>query len=102
HDGMLSVQTAVFTRCGANRVPLCGKSSGKSGLKQIDDLTPEQRDQLLEKLESHQAKNGISPLPDRSLFDALHDRGMIGSITNGPGDLGTNPVHMEGFGENAH
>ncbi|MDZ4659944.1 MAG: 3'-5' exonuclease, partial [Bythopirellula sp.] len=33
HDGMLSVQTAVFTRCGANRVPLCGKSSGKSGIK---------------------------------------------------------------------
>ncbi|MDZ4658266.1 MAG: hypothetical protein SH868_11875, partial [Bythopirellula sp.] len=38
HDGMLSVQTAVFTRCGANRVPLCGKSSGKSGLTLVHPI----------------------------------------------------------------
>ena len=34
----------------------------------------------------------------RTLFDALNERGMIGSF-DGPGDLSTNPKHMEGFGE---
>ena len=34
----------------------------------------------------------------RSLFDALSERGMIGAM-DGPGDLSTNPKHMEGFGE---
>ena len=34
----------------------------------------------------------------RSLFDALNERGMIGAF-DGPGDLSTNPKHMEGFGE---
>ena len=35
---------------------------------------------------------------DRSLFDVLNDRGLIG-VMEGPGDLSTNPKHMEGFGE---
>jgi hypothetical protein len=69
-------------------------------LKQVDTLTSEQREQLLDKLQSGQAKNNLSM--GRSLYDALRERGMIGSITNGPGDLSTNPLHMEGFGENAH
>ena len=34
----------------------------------------------------------------RTLFDALDERGMIGSF-DGPGDLNTNPKYMEGFGE---
>jgi len=34
----------------------------------------------------------------RTLFEALNQRGMIGSY-DGPGDLSTNPKHMEGFGE---
>jgi hypothetical protein len=37
----------------------------------------------------------------RSLFDALEARGLIGFMTNGPGDLSTNPKHMEGFGKHA-
>jgi len=35
---------------------------------------------------------------DRSLFDVLSARGLIGAM-QGPGDLSTNPKHMEGFGE---
>ncbi len=35
---------------------------------------------------------------DRSLLDALKERGMVGAM-KGPGDLSTNPVHMKGFGE---
>lgn len=34
----------------------------------------------------------------RSLFDVLSERGLIGAF-DGPGDLSTNPKHMEGFGE---
>jgi hypothetical protein len=36
--------------------------------------------------------------PRRTLFEALNERGMIGAF-DGPGDLSTNPKHMEGFGE---
>ena len=37
----------------------------------------------------------------RTLYDALNDRGIIGSITDAPSDLSTNPKHMEGFGTDA-
>jgi hypothetical protein len=36
----------------------------------------------------------------RTLYDALAARGIIGSITDAPADLGTNPKYMEGFGQN--
>jgi hypothetical protein len=67
-------------------------------LNQIDDLTADQRQQLLAKLRPESENTA----PTQSLYDALKMRGMIGSITDGPGDLGTNPAHLEGFGENAH
>ncbi len=38
---------------------------------------------------------------ERSLYDALNERGLIGSITDAPADLSTNPKHMEGFGSDA-
>jgi hypothetical protein len=34
-----------------------------------------------------------------SLFDALNARGLIGFMKDGPGDLSTNPKHLEGFGQ---
>ncbi len=34
----------------------------------------------------------------KSLYDALQERGVIGSITDAPSDLGTNPKYLEGFG----
>jgi len=38
------------------------------------------------------------PKGDRSLLDVLKERGLVGAM-KGPGDLSTNPAHMEGFGE---
>jgi len=38
---------------------------------------------------------------ERSLYDALNERGLIGSITDAPADLSTNPKYMEGFGADA-
>jgi hypothetical protein len=67
-------------------------------LKHIDDLTVDQRQQLLARLQSERATSQST----RSLYDALKERGMIGSITNGPGDLGTNPAHLDGFGDNGN
>ena len=69
-------------------------------LKQARDrLTPEEQRRLSEKLcEGDTATNGgASP---KSVYDALNALGIIGSITDGPGDLSTNPKHMEGFGKN--
>ena len=69
-------------------------------LKQARDrLTPEKRRKLAEQLrEGDTATNdGASP---KSVYDALNELGIIGSITDGPGDLSTNPKHMEGFGRN--
>lgn len=37
---------------------------------------------------------------DKSLYDVLSERGMLGCF-DGPTDLATNPKHMEGFGRNA-
>ena len=40
-----------------------------------------------------------SPPPYRSALEAFMAAGVIGCI-DGPGDLTTNPKHMEGFGKN--
>jgi len=40
-----------------------------------------------------------APSSGTSLADRLRESGLIGSIQDGPGDLSTNPKHMEGFGE---
>ena len=39
-----------------------------------------------------------TPRPGRGFLDAMQDRGLVGAM-EGPGDLSTNPRHMEGFGE---
>lgn len=38
------------------------------------------------------------PREGRSLLDAMKEHGMVGTM-EGPGDLSTNPAHMQGFGE---
>ncbi len=64
------------------------------------DLTREDQLRLIQKLASHaSATNGADG--EKSLYDALKDRGIIGSITDAPPDLGTNPRYMEGFGQHA-
>ncbi len=35
----------------------------------------------------------------RTLYDAFAEKGLIGCIHSGTGDLSTNPKHMEGFGK---
>lgn len=35
----------------------------------------------------------------RTLYDRLKDSGTLGASNDGPTDLATNPIHMEGFGE---
>ncbi|MDC0934751.1 hypothetical protein OAS39_00590 [Pirellulales bacterium] len=37
----------------------------------------------------------------RTLYDAFAEKGLIGCIHSGTGDLSTNPKHMEGFGKDA-
>jgi hypothetical protein len=66
-------------------------------LNQIDDLTADQRQQLLAKLWPESENTA----PTQSLYDALKKRGMIGSITDGPGELGTNPHQLPGIGPNS-
>lgn len=34
----------------------------------------------------------------RTLYDAFNERGLVGFMSDGPTDLSTNPIHMEGFG----
>ncbi len=38
------------------------------------------------------------PREGRSFLDAMKECGMVGAM-EGPGDLSTNPAHMEGFGK---
>ncbi len=66
------------------------------------ELTPVEQRQLIEQLALLVRANALEPVcgdPEKSLYDALLERGMIGSIMDGPGDLSTNPSYMEGFGE---
>jgi len=56
--------------------------------KSVSDLV----DELLVTQPRREAKEG------RSFFDVLKEHGMVGTM-QGPGDLSTNPKHMEGFGE---
>ena len=37
---------------------------------------------------------------DESVFDAAIRLGVARSVVGGPKDLASNPIHMEGFGEN--
>ena len=64
-----------------------------------DRLTPEEQRKLSEKLrEAGIATNGGAE-DTRTMLEALEELGIPGSITDGPGDLSTNPKHMEGFGK---
>ena len=68
-------------------------------IRRLELLSQEDRDRLIEKLESSQSI-GLNGQHQRSLFDAFNKRGMVGSISNAPSDLSSNPKYMEGFGQN--
>ena len=54
--------------------------------------------ELLEELLAKIPSSRGNEAEGRTLFDALNERGLIGFMKDGPGDLSTNPKHMEGFG----
>jgi len=54
--------------------------------------------ELLEEMFGSMPRRPRQPRGNRSLLDVLKERGMVGAM-KGPGDLSTNPKHMEGFGE---
>lgn len=69
--------------------------------KQFDELTPEERERLLNELELRRAQRPQNGEKPKTLFDAFNARGMIGSIKDAPADWSTNPKYMEGFGKDA-
>jgi hypothetical protein len=55
-------------------------------------------EELLDELVASTPRPRRQPREGRSLLDAMREHGMVGAM-QGPGDLSTNPEHMEGFGE---
>lgn len=56
--------------------------------------------QAIEEYLAHHEEAG-SGMPEQTAFDLLQRAGLIGCIPGEPGsptDLGTNPIHREGFG----
>ena len=66
------------------------------------ELTPEEQERLAKQL-SQTAGKKVPHAADgetaKSLYDALSELGLIGTIVDGPGDLSTNPEYMKGFGQ---
>ena len=74
-------------------------------------LSPEQRRYVAQRAEATgmpwpELLNELLPAPipgnianGKSAFDVATRLGLIGVCNDGPSDLATNPVHMEGFGE---
>lgn len=70
-------------------------------LKRVrDELSTDEQRRLIAEL-SKQSETENETGDQRSLFDALDDRGFIGSLADAPPDLGTAPKHMEGLGQDA-
>ena len=65
-------------------------------LTEAKQLTLEERRELVRELSKPEPSRSVEP--ERTLYDALNARGLIGFMTDGPSDLSTNPIHMEGFG----
>ena len=66
-----------------------------------DELTEEERKRLAKALAGSGDNAKAGKPAERTLYDALNQRGLIGTF-DGPGDLSTNPKHMEGFGESQY
>lgn len=66
------------------------------------DLSRDEQLKLIEELAKLTGStNDKGATANRSLYDALNEDGMIGSITDAPPDLGINPTYVEGFGQHA-
>ncbi|MEM8947010.1 MAG: hypothetical protein AAGD11_17680 [Planctomycetota bacterium] len=67
-------------------------------LAQRADETGRSVSELINEMFGEPAKEPRQPKGSRSLIAVLSERGLVGAM-RGPGDLSTNPEHMEGFGE---
>lgn len=61
------------------------------------ELSEEERHRLVADLRAPRESDSQSG----SVYDSMARRGLIGNLTTAPADLSTNPVHMEGFGQDA-
>lgn len=53
---------------------------------------------LIDELLATSKRPRRTPREGRSFLDAMKECGLVGAM-DGPGDLSTNPAHMEGFGK---
>ena len=67
--------------------------------ERFDKLCPEERRELLDRLEQRHETAANGDQSGRSMLDGFKQRGLIGSITDAPPDWSTNPRYMEGFGQ---
>jgi len=66
-------------------------------LRPLAPLNLQDKDEVVltfEKAEPDGAGSARNP----TLFDVLADAGLVGSMTEAPEDLSSNPEHMKGFG----
>ena len=91
-EGIL--MTANSIQLGAEQLRKLREMAQRQGASEAD-VVNRAIDRLYEEAQPRHGGNGV-----RSLYDALVERGSIG-VFDGPGDLTTNPKHMEGFGESA-
>mgnify|MGYP001264911834 CR=1 FL=1 len=66
-----------------------------------EELSGEERLRLISELAQVSAAANGAQDDQRSLYDALTARGLIGFMKDEPSDLSTNPKYMEGFGQHA-
>ena len=67
----------------------------------FDRLSPEEREEVLRRLEERCPTVDEEGASRRSLLEAMNERGMVGSIKNAPPDWSTNPEYLEGLGQDA-
>ncbi|QEG37467.1 anti-sigma-F factor Fin family protein [Bythopirellula goksoeyrii] len=70
-------------------------------IKRFDQLTDEQRGELISELEHRQVVHSNGNAKTQSILEALQRRGLIGSISGEPADWSTNPDYLDGFGKNS-
>lgn len=74
-------------------------------LADAKSLSRDDQERLVKELSRRESKTGPPAKTEngavRSLYDVLEASGLVGFMTDGPGDLSTNPKHMEGFGRDA-
>ena len=65
-----------------------------------EQLTSEEQQRLADELRKS-VDQSVGKGAPKSVYQALEELGVIGSITDAPVDLATNRIHMEGFGADA-